>query len=332
MMKKTLAILLILILVLSGCGAKEKAEEKAEEKAIEKATEEAIEAISDELGEDVEVETDDGTTTITTEDGGELVVATDGSTGVPVPEDYPSDVLPIYSEEYIALATNTEAGYTLSGYTKDSMEEVIAYYEKAISEGTVMIKEMDEEYYMNMGQLMEQTYSITVMPGDDETGYTTNFTITVMPAMGTIPDMGGLDMNADLDSEDKDDEAKDDSSNSEPSAEADLIVPDQVEWPNDYPEKQLPVYPRGATEVDIVEQDSESTMVGLKTEDEVDVVLEYYRDLLSGAPDFSEINMAPMTMLDGTIDGQEFTITIIENGEFTAIDLKFKTLIQIVYY
>lgn len=315
-MKKIIVLLLVLILVISGCGSKEAVEEKAEEAAIEKATEEAIEA----LGEDVEVETEDGTTTITTEDGGELTVAMDLENGVDVPDDYPEDVLPIYSEEYIALATNTDGSFSLSGYTNDSLADVIEYYEDAVKDGIVMIKEMDEEYYMNMGELMGQTYSINLMPAEDDTGYTTNFTLVVMPSMGALPDE---------EVSEPDEEAED--VDYEPSEAADLVIPADVDWPSDYPDKALPVYPTGACEVDIVEAGGGTTMVGLKTEDPTDVVYEYYKELFSGSDDLSEMNMAPMTLLEGTIDGQHFNITLVENGAFTDIDLKFKTLIQIDY-
>ena len=175
---------------------------------------------------------------------------------------------------------------------------------------------------MNMGDLMGQTYSITIMPGEEDTGYETNFTLVVMPSMGTIP---GTEASEETDKE------EDTDVDYEPSEPSDLVIPADINWPADYPDKELPVYPTGACEVDIVDASGATTMVGLKTEDPTDVVYEYYKDLFSGSDDFSEMNMAPMIMLEGTIDDVLINITLVENGTFTDIDLKFKTLIQIDY-
>ena len=122
------------VLVLGGCG--DEASETIAEKAIESAAK----------GEEVEVNlnSDDGTMTITTPDGkmtykadGESMVMMSDQASVvvgvaaKVPDDFPKDV-PIYPGFKVQAATTlgVEGAFSLSGMVSASFDEVKSYYQK----------------------------------------------------------------------------------------------------------------------------------------------------------------------------------------------------------
>jgi len=317
-MKKLILLIFIFIMVVSSCN--KKTEEKAEEKVTEVAAELEKKSLEKALDEGSEVETKDGTITIKTEGGQELVVANDTEKGVPIPDDYPKDILPVYSEEFISMATSNDGNYLLAGFTNDSMEKVKAFYEKALEGGTVVMKEDLDESYVNMGNINSATYTVNLVPADEDTGYISSFTLIIMPSTGNVTD-SALDDNEELS----------ENQNNQTSKSAPLVIPDDVEWPSNYPDEVLPIYPTGSVEATVVEDDGEEMMIGLMTEDEKENVYEFYKEIMKDAPDYAEIDMAPTIMLMGTLKDVVIQITLMENGSFTGADPRFKTVIQLIY-
>ncbi len=319
-MKKILIVIMILSLMIVGCGSDKDKEQDAAEKVAEKAAEKIIEA---EFGDDVEIETKDGATTITTDEGHELTVANDMETGVPIPEGYPHSLLPVYSDEFIVMASvNQDGSFSISGYTKDELSKVVEFYEDELSEGNELMKQISEDDYLNMGEFNGVTYTVSVVPADDDMEYSTVFTLVVFPVIG--------DTEVVDESDDAEDDAEDEQSDGD-GIERDIVIPDDIVWPEDYPEDILPIYPTGNTEAAGVDDMGSQITVGIMTEDNIKGVVEFYDDLLQDALDYSKINMEPTYMISGTIDDINIQVMVMENGEHTGEDLRFKTVIAITY-
>ncbi len=257
-----------------------------------------------------------------------------------VPEDYPEDILPLYSKEMIlTVMTNPDESMSLVCLTKDPAQKVIDYYNKVLEDATVMMDEKDEDYLMSMGQLKggaTYTVLIDVVDEEDYKGFETTFVVTTMP---------GFDMDG-MTGDDKDDDGSDDQDSSDGDGsedkedsdsgniggdpkkeEAEIIVPEGIKIPDSYPKEEVPFYPTGKTEAAMAGEG----MMAIMTEDELEDVLDYYRELLEESEDFNELNMPPMIMMSGTIDGKSVQFMIGENTEETGEDPRFKTLIQIMY-
>ncbi|PKM69129.1 MAG: hypothetical protein CVU95_00670 [Firmicutes bacterium HGW-Firmicutes-2] len=171
-MKRFLLLLLVLIVLLAGCG-----------KAVEKLADKAVGSMLS--SEDVKVEIDsssgDGSTVITTDEG-KIEVASDSGGSVAVPKGYPEDIIPIYSKDKIVMAADYgENGFTIVGQTKDDMATVVKYYEDALVGAESTLVQNFDGMYMSMGVLEGMNYNVQVTDdsGDDEY---ISFNLIVVPA------------------------------------------------------------------------------------------------------------------------------------------------------
>ncbi len=304
-MKKVIVILMILSLVLSACGKKEKEEvSEVEEVKIE----------------DVKVEESKDTTTVSLGDEQETVVSNEMGKSVPIPEDYPEDAFPLYKDVYLAVAmSNPDGSFSLVFYSEDSVSDVSAYYDTLFEEADVLSKQLEEDFYFNMGELDGTTYTVNIDASDEE-GYASMVSFVVLPGQGL-----GMPDDESVDTDDQDENMDDG-----PKVEADIIVPDDVDWPDDFPEV-VEVYPTGKTEAAMVMTQGNQKMVGIMTEDEVEEVVEFYKPLFEGVEDYMEMNMAPNYQLAGTFEGTYIQLIIGPNVEMSGEEDRFKTLIQIIF-
>ncbi|MEA3423613.1 MAG: hypothetical protein U9Q80_07465 [Bacillota bacterium] len=259
---------------------------------------------------DTEVETDKDTTTITN-DQSEVVVSGDMNKSVPIPEGYPENILPVYDDLFIATASkNLDGSYAIIGFTDDGVSDVAKFYEKIFENAEVLMKDTSDDNYMNMGSIDGSSYTISSSPATEGMEYQTNVTIIFMP----------VDLFEG--EEEKEEELV-------PTGE--LIIPEGVEMHEDYPEDIMPINTDGVIELAVAMQQGGKDMIGYMSTCEPDEILEYYLEIFKEAENFNQQNFAPTIILTGEIDDVDFEVGITINDENTGEDLKYKTLIRIVY-
>ncbi|MBI9011062.1 MAG: hypothetical protein JEZ08_02450 [Clostridiales bacterium] len=249
---------------------------------------------------------------ITTDDGTEMTVTNDIEESIDIPESFPEHIIPIFKDSHIVGASiNADGSIMIVGMIKDEMKDFVDFYKDALDGAEVTLEQNAENTYMTMGNLDGIAYTITIAE-DMEADFKYAFTIVVMEQL-----------------EDMEEEATETSETEKATAE--FVIPEVVSWPEDYPEESVPVYSAAYTEAKAVMKQGSDTMVALMTEDELDIVAYYYEELLMDAPDYSTMNLQGTLMFSGTIDDVMITVMLLENDGSLGEDMRYKTLIQIVY-
>ena len=153
-------VLLAAVFVFSGCFLTDWASEKASEKVSETITEQGLESVTN---GDVDVDFDEGTFTVETEEGTVSIGQTD------IPADFPSNV-PIYSDTTVVWTSSSSAdqAYWVDLESTDDFNTVETYYKDNVEKEGWEIT--DTTTYTADGQ------STTIMYANDETN---NLVITV---------------------------------------------------------------------------------------------------------------------------------------------------------
>jgi len=301
-MGKTISIVcLSVVLLLSGCGKGQGGIEDSADQV-------------EELGvNDVKVEEDKESIKVGVEGGGQIEVVKEGGRRLELPTDYPTSILPLYSDEFIAsVQKNPDGTYAIVGMTNDSVEEVKVFYQTQLVETSVVTTQQDEGFFMMMGDKDGSTYTVMVEVDDDEeSGFQTLYILSVAEGQPLL-----VESSEDTMAEEK---------TSPPSKPTDLVVPEGQSMPESYPEDLMPIYPTGNVEASILSEG----MIGIMTEDIYDDVIVYYKDILSGGSDFVEMSMPPAAMLSGSLGGYSFQVMVGPNEGQE--EEGFQTLIQIIY-
>ncbi len=103
---------------------------------------------------------------------------------VNLPDDYPSNVLPIYKDSYIESVVKVEGNFTILCHSKDKPETVNDFYKKIADQGKINAEVMVDESYSYMGTLDDYTYQITIAPEEDKDNYETTYIIMIYPSVG----------------------------------------------------------------------------------------------------------------------------------------------------
>lgn len=290
-MKKWLIIGFCLLLI--GCGSKN---EELESAGITK------------------VDVDKDQTEITTDDGTEMTVTNDLEESIDIPNNFPEHIIPIFKDSHIiGVSENADGSIIIVGMIKDEMKDFVDFYKEALEGAEVTLEQNAENTYMTMGNLGGITYTITIAE-DMEANFKYTFSIIVMEELEVMTE-----------------ETTETESSEIEKAPAEFVIPEVVSWPDDYPEESVPVYSAAYTEAKAVMKQGNDTMVALMTEDEFDKVSDYYEELLMDAPDYSTMNLQGTLMFAGTIDDVMITVMLLENDGSLDEDMRYKTLIQIVY-
>ncbi len=165
-MRKFVMIILVFSLILVGCsGGVEPDKEEVEVKVDVKSG-----------GDEIKVESDEV----------EVTVTTDMNKSVDLPEGYPEDLLPLYDNLFVSAAVKYEDGsYMVVGMSNDKMEDVVEFYEDVVKDGTVMMRNIVEDNYTNMGEIDGVTYTVMIAPLEDENlEYETIVNLVVTPSEG----------------------------------------------------------------------------------------------------------------------------------------------------
>ena len=110
-------------------------------------------------------------------------------------------------------------------------------------------------------------------------------------------------------------------------------MPDDLILPEDYPIKDLPFYAKGEENVlaAVVERNGQQ-MIGYMTTNLIDKVYAYFQEEYSDADQFTVMNDTDTDKnLMISTDGKVFQVVLFTNNETTGEDMKFKTLIMIIY-
>jgi hypothetical protein len=118
-----------------------------------------------------------------TEGDTEVTYSEEMKDSVEVPEGYPGDLVPIYDDSFISTAAKRDDGsFMVMGFTNDSMEQVVNYYEEILKENETMKMQDASDSYVTMGTIEGITYTITLgkVTEEDEVDYETMFNIVVI--------------------------------------------------------------------------------------------------------------------------------------------------------
>lgn len=271
----------------------------------------------------VDIETSSDEMTIK-DDTSETKVTQDMDQSLDVPEDYPADILPVYPDLFIITAMKRDDGsFAISGVTKDEMPSVIEFYEDALEQANVLMKNQSDSDYSNVGDYKGSTYTVNIANDGEEfkEGFETNVMIILVP--GEINTMGETESEA----------SAEESSSDMNEVSGDLTFKSGIQMPETYPEKVLPLYMAGSkTQVAATGEQMGQNMLGYMTTDPIEKVYAYYEEYFDKAENFMMMNN---TMTDKvftlTIEGHNFQVVLHTNDENTGEDLEYKTLISILY-
>jgi len=303
-MKKLIGILLLsfLIILLTACGS---SSEEAAESANNDESSVSIEEDSDEMK--------------ITGEGSETTVTKDMDKSVELPEGYPEDIIPVYDDLFLITAMKRDDGsFAISGGSEDSIESVGNFYEEMLADAEVMMKDFTTDSYSNIGEYKGNTYTINISEPEGE--LVDRFESFVMIIL--VPgDLTGMATEEESVAEENKDYA---------SA---IVIPDDLVLPPDYPEEEMPFYSKGEENVlAAVEERNGQQMVGYMTTDPIDKVYEYFEEQYSDAEQFMVMNDTETDKnIMVSVDGKVFQVVLFTNNEMTGEDMKYKTLISILY-
>lgn len=100
---------------------------------------------------------------------------------VALPEEYPSDLLPIYEGSNIFQVMELEGGYTIVACTKDDVKKVMSFYENVLLNAKPMAETKTEESLTSYGSIGNYTYTIDVAKSNEYEGYNTSIGIILNP-------------------------------------------------------------------------------------------------------------------------------------------------------
>jgi len=111
--------------------------------------------------------------------GGSLSIATEKS--AELPKGYHSDIFPLYEGSYIVTVIELEGSYTLTAFSKDEYQKVIAFYEKVMDGAQVIMDTKTDRGLASMGTKSGYAYSMDVGKSSDMEGYQTSIVINLQP-------------------------------------------------------------------------------------------------------------------------------------------------------
>lgn len=303
-MKRIIGIFIVIIIIglLVACGASSEQEDAT--------------PVDD--NEEVSIEQDSDEMKITGE-GSETTVTKDLDKSVELPEGYPEDIIPLYDDLFLITAMKRDDGsYAVSGGSKDSIQVVGEFYDEILEDAKVMMKDFTNDSYSNIGELRGHTYTINISEpeGDLVDRFESYLMIILVPG-----DLTGMTTE----------EESVEEVNKEYAGA--IVIPDDLVLPEDYPKDEMPFYSQGEENVlATVEERNGQQMVGYMTTDPIEKVYEYFQEEYSNAEQFMVMNDTDTDKnIMISVDGKVFQVVLFTNNEMTGEDMKYKTLISIIY-
>ena len=101
---------------------------------------------------------------------------------VTIPDDYPSDILPIYKGSYVFSVVEYEESFTITAFTKDDYDTVIEFYKDLLENAETAFEVNTAEGYTRSGTIDNFTYNLSVILSDEFDDYPCAIGLMVMPA------------------------------------------------------------------------------------------------------------------------------------------------------
>jgi hypothetical protein len=264
-------------------------------------------------------------TTIKTDEGHEITVSQDEDGSLPLPEDFPEDIIPVYKDANIIVSSNDADGSAqIIAMSEKPMEDIVNFYKEALSDGENTSETMTPESYMIMGNKDGIDYMITVAKADDEDlesdKYKSMFTVFVF---NEDEDYGEGEIEEEAE--------KDEAATAEVTDEA-TFMPSSLSWPDDYPKDSLEAYKAGEPQLFMVTNTGQSGrgMIMLVTKDDLNKVIEYYKSEMKNFENYNSTLMPDGGIFTGIIEGILFQISIFENEDIETYP-GYKTSVSINY-
>lgn len=256
-----------------------------------------------------------------TNEGGNVTISNSLNNSVEVPEDFPTDLIPIYENGTVFGVSEQQDGYAIAILTNDNVKEVAEYYNSAVKDANILMCNEGEDYYEITGSLGDYTFSITASENTESDDFKTSIGLVAFP--GTIPSLGMGDMgniNADGSVTAEDSKISDD-----------YEIADGVVIPEDYSSDDVPIY--GGTDSKLcftMDKDpagNDVVVLGYVSKYTPEEVIDYYQNKYENAvvkdiPKGKEIS--------GSVNGKDFNIAVQENDTtITKTDSSFKSMVSI---
>lgn len=157
-MKKPLACLAVIlaVLALAGCGVKDPGQ------TVPKVDSPAAKTEPVEKKPDLSVSTGTGKSTN-------------------LPQGYPREKFPLYEGSYIYTVFELDGSYTITAFSKDEVEKVMAFYAGILSEANVNMETRTDESITSFGTKDGFTYNLDVGKSSEMAGYQTSIVIFLQP-------------------------------------------------------------------------------------------------------------------------------------------------------
>ncbi len=100
---------------------------------------------------------------------------------VKLPDNYPSDVFPLYEDSFVASVVEINDGYTITAFSKTDYREIATFYKEIIKNGEVTAEMNSEKGFTSLGKIGGFTYNFDTGASDEMEGYISSIAIILMP-------------------------------------------------------------------------------------------------------------------------------------------------------
>lgn len=264
----------------------------------------------------VDVASNGNTMTVTTDNGNKTDVSIGDS--VAIPANYPEEVLPVYPGSFVAAASeNADGSFMIMAMTNDSYDQITSFYEEFLENSDKTMVSNSEENYLDMGNFMGYSYTVSIAESLDELGYKYSYTLILMK------ELDGMTFDEESDEAD---EASDESSMGDGS---NISMGD--EWPKDFPEDSFEVYDEQALEVRATMEMNGQQVIAFASEALYEDSIAYYEEMMESMDGYSSMVLDGSQMITGSRDGFDFMVIITKNSGDLGEPEKFDSLVQIFY-
>ncbi len=112
----------------------------------------------------------------------EIKYSDDTKKSVPLPDNYPAELFPVYKNSFVAAVQSDENGVIVNAFSKDDVGTVAAFYKKVLKDAQVISSHEDSKGFASLGVMGGYTYNLAVVESNEMEGYRTHTVIMLMPA------------------------------------------------------------------------------------------------------------------------------------------------------
>jgi hypothetical protein len=192
-----------------------------------------------------------------------------------------------------------------------------------------------------MGTAENVTYAVAASIAVEDIGYKTMLSITIFPdnmfggltegVPDSLPDMDSLTAGTDAPTVSTGSTTEMETQTETEANTSNYMVPDGIDFPEDYPDGELPIYGEGGTEIAASQSLGDKQMVGYMTESSFQDVMGFYTEKYSNTDGYSMEQQGTTIVIRGKTGQYDFEIAITSNTGNMSVEEKYKTLVQILY-